>query len=173
MPQENSIESHQQGCEVLLAERRSLLLATVNPSGEPDISYAPFVRDERGNFYIFVSRLAIHTTNLLSRQQASVLFIREEAESRNLFARERLSFRCRVSELLPQDADYKSWLDQMEQQLGGTVAMLRNLPDFHLLRLTPQSGRYVVGFGKAFDVDPLSGELSHIDADRLQQEGRR
>ncbi|WP_027856180.1 HugZ family pyridoxamine 5'-phosphate oxidase [Marinobacterium jannaschii] len=172
MSQENSLQAYQRSCHQLISDRQSLLLATVNCEEAPDISYAPYIRDGQGAFYIFVSRLATHTLNLLHSRRASVLFIREESESRNLFARERLSFRCQVTEITPQDTDYKERLDQMEQQLGNTVAMLRSLPDFHLLCLIPEQGRYVVGFGKAFDVDPKSGELSHIDADRLQQ-GRR
>jgi len=162
-------QDYQRSCSELLASRKTLLLATVNRNAEPDISYAPYIRDAQGAFYIFVSRLAAHTANLLQQQCASVLFIREESESRNLFARERLSFRCRVSELKAGEEGYEACLEQMEQVQGPTVAMLRSLPDFHLLRLLPESGSYVVGFGKAFDVDPVTGVLSHIDADRIKQ----
>ena len=32
--------------------------------------------------------------------------------------------------------------------------VLAGLPDFQFVRLTPQRGRVVVGFGAAFEVDP-------------------
>ena len=38
----------------LLEQAQTLQLATLDAGGEPSISYAPFVQDEAGNFYIFV-----------------------------------------------------------------------------------------------------------------------
>ena len=39
----------------LMASQQTLLLSTVSANGIPDISYAPFVRDHAGVFYIYVS----------------------------------------------------------------------------------------------------------------------
>ena len=78
----------------LLATQQTLLLSTASANCVPDLSYAPFVRDQAGCFYIFVSELAGHTANLLNNPQASVMFIRQESETRNLFARERAVFNC-------------------------------------------------------------------------------
>ena len=80
----------------LISSQQTLILATVSADSLPQISYAPYVRDQEGTFYIYVSELAHHTANLLKNQQASVLFIRAESESGNLFARERIVFNCRV-----------------------------------------------------------------------------
>lgn len=83
----------------LLASQQTLLLSTASVSGVPDLSYAPFVRDQAGCFYIFVSELAAHTANLLANLRTSVMFIRTESESRNLFARERAVFNCKAREI--------------------------------------------------------------------------
>ena len=67
----------------LIASQQTLLLSTASANGIPDISYAPFVRDQEGLFYIYVSHMACHTANLLNNPLASILFIRPESESGN------------------------------------------------------------------------------------------
>jgi heme iron utilization protein len=58
----------------LMESEQTLLLSTASTKGVPDISYAPFVRDNAGIFYIYVSELAGHTVNLLNNPLASLLF---------------------------------------------------------------------------------------------------
>lgn len=60
----------------LIASQQTLLLSTASANGVPDISYAPFVCNHAGIFYIYVSEMTFHTANLLDNPQASILFIR-------------------------------------------------------------------------------------------------
>ena len=136
----------------LITSQQTLLLATATTHAIPDLSYAPFVQDNAGSFYIFVSDLASHTTNLRGNPQASVMFIRPESESPNLFARERASFNCRVTEITRDNALYDAQLQALQDKFGETVKLLRSLSDFHLLALTPEQGRYVAGFGRAYKI---------------------
>ena len=76
-------------CRKLIASKMTLLLSTASTESVPEISYAPYVQDRAGDFYIYVSELAAHTANLITNRQASILFIHPESESANLFARER------------------------------------------------------------------------------------
>lgn len=145
-------QSLQQACDSLITQHNSLLLASINREGKADISYAPYFRDSSG-FYVFVSELAKHTQNLLFNPHASVLFIEPEACAANAFARLRLTLDCHVQEISKTNQDYSQKLDAMAAKFGDTVSVLRSLPDFHLLLLTPQSGQFVAGFGKAFPVD--------------------
>ncbi|MCQ8104965.1 pyridoxamine 5'-phosphate oxidase family protein [Methylomonas sp. SURF-2] len=145
-------DSLQTGCDALIARSNSLLLASSSVAGEAAISYAPFIRDDAG-FYIFVSALASHTQNLLARPRASILFMEPEADAGNPFARRRLTFACRVVEIGKHDERHALKLDAMAAKFGEIVAVLRSLPDFHLLLLQPEQGRFVAGFGKAFSVD--------------------
>lgn len=156
------------GYEALIESRSTLLLATVAADGLPDISYAPFVRDEQGRFCIFVSALAAHTGNLLREPWASVMLIQPESEATSLFARERLTLRCRATEIHRDETDYEPILERIAARFGPLIQQLRSLADFHLLALAPQSGTYIVGFGRAYELDTASGELRHIDADRLR-----
>ena len=143
----------------LIASQQTLLLSTASAVGVPGISYAPFTRDEAGVFYIFVSEMACHTSNLLDNPQASILFIRPESECRNLFARERAVVCCSVKEILRENEVYTDRLQALQDQFGEVVSMLRSLSDFHLFALRPESGRFVIGFGRAFAINVGDGGM--------------
>jgi heme iron utilization protein len=144
----------------LLASQQTLLLSTSSTTSVPDLSYAPFVRDQAGCFYIFVSELAAHTTNLLNNPQASVMFIRPESETRNLFARERAVFNCKVREIGRNEQIYTAQLKALQDKFGEVVSLLRSLSDFHLFALCPESGRYIAGFGQAYTINIKDDTLS-------------
>ncbi|WP_293267467.1 pyridoxamine 5'-phosphate oxidase family protein [Neptunomonas sp.] len=151
-------------CMELLHSYNTLQLATVDANGLPHISYAPFIRQDT-NFFIFVSQLAGHTQRLKESTNASVMVIKDEAGSRNLFARERFVADVVASTVEP--AEIKSILDAMEITLGNTVALLRSLPDFILFRLTVTKAKYIAGFGKAYQVDLCRHTVAHISAESL------
>ncbi|MBF0276388.1 MAG: pyridoxamine 5'-phosphate oxidase family protein [SAR324 cluster bacterium] len=152
----------------LLASEQTLLLSTVSEEGFPQISYAPCVRGQDGTFYIYISELAGHTANLMKNPQASIMFIRAESESNNLFARERAVFECSVSEIMRGEENYQKQLQHLEEKFGGVIKVLRGLADFHLFALKPENGRFVAGFGKAFSIETKSGRLEPITADQLR-----
>ncbi len=146
----------------LLASKQTLLLSTASATGIPGISYAPFVRDGKGCFYILISELAVHTDNLFVNPQASVMFVRHESESNNLFARERAIFDCSVKEIGRSDGIYQAQLMAMQDQFGEIVGVLRSLSDFHLFALSPESGCYMAGFGQAYTINVKDGSLSPL-----------
>jgi len=146
----------------LIASQQTLLLSTASAIGVPDISYAPFVRDHAGLFYIYVSEMASHTVNLLNNPQASALFILPESATSNLFARERAVLSCSVKEIMRDDEIYADRIQALQDKFGGVVSVLRSLSDFHLFALRPESGRYVIGFGRAFTINLNDGTLRHI-----------
>jgi len=146
----------------LIASQQTLLLSTASANGIPDISYAPFVRDHAGLFYIYVSEMACHTANLLNNPQASALFIRPESASSNLFARERAVLNCSVKEIMRDDEIYSDRIQALQDKFGEVVSLLRSLSDFHLFALRPESGRYVIGFGRAFTINVNDSTLHHI-----------
>ncbi len=131
---------------------KTLLLATTQ-DGIPEMSYAPFVRDAEGVFYIYISELAQHTANLIANPQASVLFIQDEAQSANLFARARISLSCTAREIAKTDPLYNQQLLTMHTSFGEIIQLLSGLNDFHMFALQPIQGRYVAGFGRAYHID--------------------
>jgi hypothetical protein len=133
---------------------QSLLLSTVNAAGQPQASYAPFVMSSDRAFHIFVSGLSSHTQNLQANPQAGILLIEDEAQANQIFARQRLMYDCSVTLIDRQNPEWTIWADQFKARFGTLIDMLRQLPDFQIFRLTPQTGRFVLGFGAAYEVDP-------------------
>ena len=150
---QNTQHQYLKNYQQLIISQQTLLLSTVTEKGSPESSYAPFVTDVHGKYYIFVSELASHTKNMLKNAKASILFIQPETEAKNLFARERVVFDCLVDEIQPQGKRYNEQMLIMNEKFGDTVELLKSLPDFHLLALTPISGKYIAGFGKAFSIN--------------------
>lgn len=136
---------------------QTVLMATASLDGEADISYAPFVLDASEGICVFVSQLARHTRNLLDSPRASLMFIADEEGSRNLFARRRLILQCKARQLPEEEAG--PVLQQMQEQFGKTVELLRSLPDFLLFRFDVENGSYIKGFGQAW---ALSGNKLKI-----------
>lgn len=161
-----ALQAHQVQCETLIQSQLTILLGTVNDSGEPLCSYAPFTRDTAGVFYIFISELAEHTGNLMHHPEVSVLLIQPEAEAKNPFARQRAVFHCRADRVAPDSDTFTQIMADLTQRFGDTVTLLQSLPDFHLFALKPQSGTFVAGFGQAFQIDLGDGTLTHISRPR-------
>ncbi|OED46571.1 pyridoxamine 5-phosphate oxidase [Endozoicomonas sp. (ex Bugula neritina AB1)] len=152
-------------CQKLIASHKTLTLSTLSIEGNPEISYSPFILDDDGVFYIFVSELAHHTPNLLANSKCSILFAAPESDTKNLFARERAFFNCTVKEIPRGSTECDARLDAMQDVFGNTVELLRGLTDFHLFSLKPNHGQYTIGFGKAFTIHQ-DGSLSHIVIDK-------
>jgi heme iron utilization protein len=138
-----------QQIKCLFEDCKSLQLATINKDGTPLSSYAPFVLNN-GRIYLFLSRLAQHFQNIEHASYVSVLLIRDESISENVFARERAEFNCTTRLLERDHSRATDLLDGFEERHGDTVQVLRGLNDFMMFELTPASGNYVEGFGKAF-----------------------
>lgn len=145
--------------ESLIRQFRSVQLATLNAQGNPEASYAPYIR-RSGCYYIFISGLASHTANILQHPALSLFFIQNEAEAKNVFSRQRLTLEC-VANVVSMESDQRNKiLDAFSEVHGATVDLLRSLPDFQLFELTVKRGNYVKGFGQAFTME---GEgLKHV-----------
>jgi len=140
----------------------SLMLATCDASGRPNASYAPFVTDDDRNFYVYISGLSTHTQNLAETGKVSVMAIEDEATTQQIFARGRLTFECSVVELDRETDAWQAIADRFQDRFGKIIDVFRPLPDFRIVQLVPSSGRFVMGFGAAYDV---SGD----NLDRLVQ----
>lgn len=149
--------------------RKTLQLGTVNKDGKPHTSYAPFAFSENG-YYILVSDLAMHGQNLKFSKAVSIMMIEDENEARSIFARRRLSFDTQAELIEPKSEQWDSGINVMRLRLGEMLDELSALGDFRLYRLNPIQGRYVKGFGKAFNVsgeDMLS--VIHLDEGHVKK----
>lgn len=145
------------------ASVQTLSLSTLDQNAKARASYAPFVDGKDGSLYVFVSRLAPHTQDLLLNAEVSILLLEDEKECRQIFARQRISYQCQAEIVKSDRQSYTTILDLMELRFGKVLELLRSLPDFVLFRFTPYEGQYVKGFGKAYRLvgDSLQ-ELEHI-----------
>lgn len=139
------------------------MLATLEDDGTPSASYAPMVWLD-GDGYLFLSDLAAHTRNLRRSPALGLLLVEDEAENANPFARRRITLQGEARVVERADSSYAPALAEFQRRFGQVMTVLEALPDFHLFRLRPQRGRYIRGFGQAYE---LSGEglaqLAHIN----------
>src|SRR5690606_7782630 len=143
----------------LIASTKSVVLATIDTKGKPTASYAPYVR-VNNTFYVLVSFMAKHTKNLLNGQ-ASMMFIEDESATKQIYARERLTFDT-VTSQIERDSDlWNEVLPQLKETHGKVLDILSEMQDFILVQLTPTVGNYVNGFGSAYIVDENIEVVQH------------
>ncbi|WP_088548006.1 HugZ family pyridoxamine 5'-phosphate oxidase [Paenibacillus aquistagni] len=141
---------------------KTVMLSTLDEEGQPFISYAPFV-NQNGKFYIYISKIANHYRHLETNSAVDVMLIEDEASTPNLFARQRARFICTACNL--GNDGHEEVFAQFDRQFNKNMMnMLRSL-DFSLFELTPSKGRYVAGFGQAFDIDLTADTFLHIARD--------
>ncbi|WP_067214840.1 HugZ family protein [Marinomonas gallaica] len=154
----------EQEISLFLEAKQSLMLAVVDENGSPIASYSPFVAYEN-SLYILVSALALHTAALRKAQKASVLIIDDESECDTVYARRRLQYDMAVSTVMRNDKRWAIIGDALVQRHGDIVVQLLQLGDFQMFKLTPHCGRFVKGFGRAYELAPnslVSDQLDHI-----------
>jgi putative heme iron utilization protein len=149
-------------------EFTSIMMSTVSQEGIPDASYAPFVIDDDKNIYIYVSGLATHTQNIHNHPFVSVLFIEDEVKTKQIFARRRLNFNCTANLVERETEKWQQIVDKFQIRFGELISTLRSLPDFRIFQLTPKNGRFVIGFGAAYNIssDHIN-QLVQISKDSL------
>ena len=69
-----SIEEANKRLETFTKEIESVNIATVSKDGEPFASYSPFVEDEQGNYYVFISTAVNHSHNMNATKKAYIMF---------------------------------------------------------------------------------------------------
>ena len=153
----NLIQVYQE-YETLPQNFNSLLMATVSENGVPDASYAPYVQ-HKNDYYVFISDLSIHTSNVAKTGHVSLLFIENEDKAQHLFARKRVTLQCETGEIGRGTEHHKNIMNIFSDKFGKFMKLLEANQDFHLYRIRPLKGAYVAGFGQAFK----------IEGDNLQQ----
>lgn len=131
--------------------RQTLQLATIGENGIPNATYAPFAFDRQG-YYILVSDIAAHGKNLKTNRNVSILLVEDESEAKQIYARKRLTFDTQAELVEKHSEQWQQGVGALKQRFGEIIDNLSQLGDFNLYRLNPKSGRYVKGFGQAFEI---------------------
>ena len=162
MAQQDNLTSAQQEFQKLRETLKTVQLATLNADGQPEASYAPFVWFEQ-NYYLYLSELARHTSNLSGNGSISLLFIESEESSHNLFARRRIILQGEAQAIARDSELFEQIMAQFRQQFGNFIDLIQPLQDFHLFQIKIHSGRFVQGFAQAYELSgPGLNDIRHI-----------
>ena len=92
------------------------------------------------------------------------MFLEDESKAASVILRKRLRYRTKAS-------FYRAWggilnriYDEFERQTGGEggIKTIRKMLDFHLVKLEFGKGRFVKGFGAAYDIE--NGTIKQVGA---------
>ncbi len=137
-------------------EFRSVIIGSLSKDKNQAIaSYAPLLRADE-NLYIYVSEISEHFESISSNPDAlEILFLQDEKEAKSIILRKRLNYKTSVSEVKRDSDEFnkviENFLKENENGAGGTK-IVAGMKDFHLFKLNFKNGRYVKGFGGAYDI---------------------
>lgn len=135
----------------LLAETRVLSLAVI-VDGEPEAALLPYApREDFGAVYVQASGLARHARGLRDGARIGVLVHAEDREHADPLQIPRLTVQATVTVVARASAEYAQAAARFVARFPDAETTLA-LGDFNLYELTLGRGRYVEGFGRAFNV---------------------
>lgn len=147
----------------------SVILSTINEDGTLETSYSPYVFKD-GHYYILTSDLAPHSNNMKNNPNISFLIIEDEANTTNMHARLRLSYRATVERVDRESKEFNQAIAALKERTGRTVDLLVSIADFNLYKITPTQGRLVLGFGKAYLINHQTNVITHVDKDYIAKQ---
>ncbi|WP_438349286.1 HugZ family protein [Paenibacillus sp. FA6] len=157
------VEKYKETYLQFIENRKNLILSLIDDEGKPFISYAPFVKKD-GKFYIYISQIADHYRYMENNKYVDVLLIGDESTTNNKFATERVRWSCTSMNIGNEGHEDIFELFNTDHS-SKMMDLLRGL-DFSLFEMTPLQGRYVVGFGMAFDLDLDANVFNHVVVDK-------
>ncbi|WP_409368408.1 pyridoxamine 5'-phosphate oxidase family protein [Lysinibacillus sp. 38-6] len=163
MQKELNMEQVKQDYEIFIQGKKACVLSFVDADGKPFSSTTPFVR-LNGKFYVYISRIAEHFKLMEQSQFVDLICVADEAVTANPFATERARWQCTPTYL--GNDGYEDVFALFDEVHNAKMMQLLRTLDFSLFELTPLEGRYVVGFGKAFDIDVTTDTLKHVVIDK-------
>jgi hypothetical protein len=117
------------------------------------------VRIDDNAFYVNLSELSTHTGNLQAMPRLSAMLLQAENDTKQLFARKRLSFDA-DAEIVERDSpQWSQVMDLFAVKFGDIMDLIRPLQDFTLFRLVPRNAVYVRGFAQAYAIEASQLEL--------------
>jgi heme iron utilization protein len=137
----------------LIRSTRVAALGTLH-DGEPNLAMVAYVfAKDFSAFYIHVSKLGKHTADMENDPHVSLLIVEVDDHRADPQTLARVSIRG-SAEILPRTgADYAQ-VKEIYLQRFPESERLFSLGDFNLWTITPKGGRFVAGFGRAFNLVP-------------------
>ncbi|WP_052344351.1 HugZ family pyridoxamine 5'-phosphate oxidase [Bacillus ndiopicus] len=163
MTKQIDLEKYKESYLRFIEKKSILTLATLDENGHPFTSCTPFVKNN-GKLYIYISQIAEHYQYLENSELSDVFLMADEETTKNPFATERVRLRCSARNIGNEGNDeiFSLFDEKFDAKM---MTVFRGL-DFALFELTPTSGRYVVGFGMAFNVSIDGAKFEHVVVDK-------
>ncbi len=152
------IESIQREMQEFMQGFKSVCLASLHPQGNVVCSYAPLIQ-AFGEYYIYISEVSEHYASIAANpKNVEVMFLEDEKEAHSAILRKRVRFKTNVV-FIERGELFDRVYDVFEEQnaFNASLKTIRKMLDFHLIKLEFQEGRFVKGFGAAYDIK--NGEI--------------
>lgn len=147
-----------------LAQRKILMLSTLDSSGEPYVSCAPFALSGEA-FYVPLDGCAARACSLQTAPPpAMVLMVEEERVDSGILAQTRVIYQVTAQPIDFEDARWDEGISVLAQRHGNRVLSLSQFHDFRLFRLTAIRGRFITRTGRAYTlssttlIEPATGK---------------
>ena len=137
----------------LIRETRVAALGTLH-DGEPNLAMVAYAfAGDFSAFYIHVSKLGKHTVDLENDPRVSLLISETDDHRADPQTLARVSIRG-TAEILPRTALSYAQIKRIYLERFPEAEQLFSLGDFNIWKITPKGGRFVAGFGRAFNLVP-------------------
>ena len=137
----------------LIRSTRIATLGTLHES-EPNLAMVAYAFAENFSaFYIHVSRLGKHTGDMETDPRVSLLITEADDGRPDPQTLARVALRG-SAEVLPRSAPDYTLVRYLYLQRFPEAEQFFSLGDFNLWKITPRGGRFVAGFGRAFNLVP-------------------
>lgn len=137
----------------LIRSSRVAALGTLH-DGEPNLAMVAYAfAEDFSAFYIHVSKLGKHTTDMENDPRVSLLITETDDRRADPQTLARLSVRG-TAQILPRTDSGYAQVRHIYLARFPEAEQLFSLGDFNLWRITPKGGRFVAGFARAFNLVP-------------------
>ena len=137
----------------LIRDTRITALGTTH-DGKPNLAMVALAfEDDFSAFYIHVSRLGKHTTDMEKNPHVSLLITEADDGRADPQTLARVSIQGMAEMIRRSALDYPHVQDIYLKRFPEAEQRF-SLGDFNLWRISPMGGRFVAGFGRAFNLVP-------------------
>ncbi|MBC8076035.1 MAG: pyridoxamine 5'-phosphate oxidase family protein [Chloroflexales bacterium] len=137
----------------LLRGQRQAALATLR-GGAPAVSLVAYAPDGAGGFLLHLSALSQHTADIHADAHVALLVCQPDDGQGNPLTLHRVSVDGAAQPIARDDVAYAAAKARYLERLPG-AAITFTLSDFTLFRVVATGGRFIAGFGRAYDVGPM------------------
>src|ERR1051325_3076476 len=135
----------------LIRNTRIAALGTIH-NGEPNLAMVAVAHEsDFSAFYIHISKLGKHTTDMENDPHVSLLLTEADDHRLDPQTLARVSIQGIAIVLPRNDPDYAR-VKILYLKRFPEAEQLFNLGDFNLWKVMPKGGRFVAGFGRAFNL---------------------